>query len=160
LYQLAQLNIAKMRAPIDSPLLADFVANIPRINALAEAAPGFVWRPLEDPPPEVAERLFGAATLTNLSVWRDVDALSDYVHRSGHVEIMRRRREWFDRPAEAAVVLWWVPAGHHPTIEEAAEKLALLRRDGPTAVAFSFAARFNAPAGNRSPTTQSAQDSA
>jgi hypothetical protein len=118
--------------------MADFVANIERINALAELADGFVWRLQGDPP----ENPFGPMTLVNMSVWRDVAALSDYVHKSGHVEIMRRRREWFTRLEEASMVLWWVPGGHVPTIHEAAQRLDLLRRLGPTPAAFTFSSRI------------------
>lgn len=138
---LAQLNIAAMIESFDSPRMADFVANLGRINALAESAPGFVWRLKDDPP----ENPFGSTALVNLSVWRDVASLSDFVHRSAHVEIMRRRREWFARMDEASMVLWWVPAGHEPSIHEAADRLHRLRAHGPTAEAFTFASRFNAP---------------
>lgn len=140
-YHLAQLNIAKMRESFDSPAMADFVANLDRINALAESAPGFVWRLVGDPP----ENPFGPGTLVNLSVWRDVATLSEFVHGSGHVEIMRRRREWFARLTEASMVLWWVPAGHEPSVQEAAQRLDLLRRAGPTAEAFGFSSRHEAP---------------
>lgn len=132
---LAQLNIALMREPADSPVMADFFANIERINALADLAPGFVWRLKGDPPVNP----FGANALVNLSVWRSVEALSEFVHNSGHMDIMRRRREWFARQPEATLVLWWVPAGHEPSVEEAADRLGQLRQEGPTANAFTFA---------------------
>jgi hypothetical protein len=139
---LAQLNIAMMRAPADSPQMAEFFANIDRINALADAAPGFAWRLKGDPPVNP----FGANALVNLSVWHSVAALSDFVHRSGHMEIMRRRREWFARAEEATLVLWWVPVGHEPTVEEAADRLNLLRKSGPCAEAFTFATHHLASA--------------
>jgi AraC family transcriptional regulator len=141
-YQLAQLNIAIMKEPADSPAMAEFFSNVARINELAEAAPGFVWRLVDDDP----ESPFGPTALVNLSVWRDVAALSDFVFKSEHLGIMRRRREWFERRAEATMVLWWVPAGHVPTVREAAERLELLRRLGPSADAFSFASPFDPPA--------------
>jgi len=90
-------------------------------------------------------RPLGEDVIVNMSVWRDVEALQDYVYRSGHVEIMRRRREWFTRMAQAYMVLWWVPAGHEPTMAEAAARLELLRQKGPTAEAFTFAQAFPAP---------------
>ncbi|MEY2854251.1 MAG: hypothetical protein RL030_1383 [Pseudomonadota bacterium] len=142
-HELAQLNIARMREPMDSPSMADFVANLSRINALADVSPGFVWRPLEDDEPALVERLVGPLTLVNFSVWRDIAALSDYVHKSAHADIMRRRREWFDRLEEASMVLWWVPAGHRPILEEAVDRLTRLRRQGPTPEAFTFASRFD-----------------
>jgi hypothetical protein len=140
-WHLAQLNIATMQEPAGSPVMADFMANLDRINALAESSPGFVWRLEGDPP----QNPFGPMTLVNLSVWRDVATLSEFVHRSAHVEIMRRRREWFARLAEASMVLWWIPAGHIPSVEEAADRLDLLRQRGPTDAAFTFSARYDQP---------------
>lgn len=143
-YQLAQLNIAEMKAPLDSPSMADFVANLDRINALAEQSPGFVWR-LQDGDDATSIRPLGEHVLVNLSVWEDVPALSQYVYRSAHVEIMRRRREWFDRMKSAHMVLWWVPNGHRPTIEEAIGRLEQLRANGPSPAAFTFAQAYGPP---------------
>lgn len=144
-YHLAQLNIATLLAPLDSPQLADFVANLQRINSLGEAAPGFVWRLQDDAGDATSLRPFGDEVIVNMSLWHSIEALGDFVYRSEHVEFFRRRREWFGRMAEAATVLWWVPAGHLPTLQEAAERLALLRRDGPSAAAFSYSRPFPAP---------------
>ena len=137
-YQLAQLNIAALKAPLDSPELKDFVDNLDRINALAEGSPGFVWRLKGDGNDATSLRPLGEEIIVNMSVWRDVAALRDFAYRSGHVEIMRRRREWFTRMAEAYMVLWWVPAGHEPTMAEAVERLTLLRQQGPTAAGLHF----------------------
>ncbi|AOY00675.1 DUF3291 domain-containing protein [Jeongeupia sp. USM3] len=137
-YQLAQLNIATLLAPLDSPQLAGFVAELDRINALAEAAPGFVWRLQDEAGDATAIRPFGDDVLVNMSVWDGVDALHDYVYRSDHAQIFKRRREWFDKMRDAYMVLWWVPAGHVPTSEEAAQRLAHLRQHGPTPYAFTF----------------------
>jgi len=142
--QLAQLNVAEMKSPLDSPDMADFVANLERINALAEQAPGYVWR-LQDGGDATAFRPLGQNVLVNLSVWADVAALSQYVYRSAHVEIMRRRREWFDRLKVAHMVLWWVPVGHRPTLEEAVARLEQLRAEGPSPSAFTFAQADGAP---------------
>jgi hypothetical protein len=144
-YQLAQLNIAEMKAPLDAPSMADFVANLDRINALAEAAPGFVWRLQSDGGDATAFRPLGEQVLVNLSVWNDVPALSQYVYRSAHVEIMRRRRDWFDRMRSAHMVLWWVPSGHRPTIDEAIGRLEHLRANGPSPTAFTFAQAYGPP---------------
>jgi hypothetical protein len=151
-YELAQLNIAIMKEPLESPTMADFVANLDRINALAEGSPGFVWRLQTDEGDATALRPLGDDTLVNLSVWKDVESLNHYVYKTAHVEIMRRRREWFDRMREAHFVLWWVPQGHRPTVLEAANKLALLRADGPTADAFSFRDAFAPPDAPRAAT--------
>jgi hypothetical protein len=144
-HELAQLNIAAMREPLESPSMSDFVANLDRINALAEASAGFVWRLSDAYDNATTRRHFGDTTLVNMSVWKDVTSLSDYVHKSAHVEILRRKREWFERMTEAYVVLWWVPAGHRPTLDEARERLDLLRREGPGPAAFTFASRFDPP---------------
>lgn len=131
-----------MAAPLESSLMADFVANLDRINALAEAAPGFLWRLKDEAGNATALRPFGADMLVNLSVWRDVESLQAYVYKSDHVAIMRRRREWFVPMDATGLVLWWVSAGHRPEPDEAAQKLDHLRRHGPTAAAFNFAAPF------------------
>jgi hypothetical protein len=144
-FELAQLNIALMKEPLESPRMADFVANLDRINALAEASPGFVWRLKTDDGNATALRPLGEQTLVNISVWRDVESLHHYVYRSMHVEIMRRRKEWFERMEQAFFVLWWVPKGHRPTIEEAVARLERLRTQGPTSQAFTFRERFPAP---------------
>jgi hypothetical protein len=144
-YQLAQLNIAIMKEPLESPGMADFVANLDRINALAEQSPGFVWRLQTDDGDATALRPLGENTLVNMSVWQDVASLSDYVHKSAHAEIMRRRREWFERMSQAYLVLWWVQKGHRPAISEATAKLDLLRKNGPAAEAFTFRRAFQPP---------------
>jgi hypothetical protein len=144
-YELAQLNIAAMKAPLESPPMADFVANLDRINALAESSPGFVWRFQTEEGDATAVRPLGDDTLINLSVWRDVESLSDYVYKSAHVEMMRRRKEWFERVREAVIVLWWVPKGYRPSETEALAKLELLRARGPSEEAFTFRHPFPAP---------------
>lgn len=145
-YNLAQLNIGRIRGPMDSPIMADFAANLERINALAERSPGFVWRLQTEEGDATAIRPFEDENmLVNMSVWRDVESLNKYVYSSAHVEIMRRRREWFEPMREAFLVLWWVPEGHRPGVAEAIAKLELLRTKGPTAEAFTFRKAFPPP---------------
>ncbi|MBI1198849.1 MAG: DUF3291 domain-containing protein [Phenylobacterium sp.] len=147
-YHLAQINVGRLRAPVDHPMIADFKDNLGRINALADEQPGFVWRLVGDggdatdiqPRPE--DPLFAI----NMSVWTDIDALAAFAYRSAHREIMRRRREWFEH-TDTYMCLWWVPAGHRPTVEEGMAKLALFEQLGPTAEAFSFKVPFSAPDG-------------
>jgi hypothetical protein len=141
-YELAQLNIAVMKQPLESPGMADFVANLDRINALADASTGFLWRLQTEQGDATALRPMGENTLVNLSVWRDVASLNAFVYRTAHADIMRRRKEWFERMTDATVVLWWVPKGHRPSVSEAAAKLALLRAQGPTPEAFTFRQAF------------------
>ena len=147
-WELAQLNLARPLEPLDSPRLADFVANLERINALAESSDGFAWRLKDEAGEAEAARVFPGA-LVNLSVWRDLESLRLFVYQSAHVEIMRRRREWFEKMAEAMVVLWWVPAGHRPDAAEAEARLLHLRQHGPTAVAFTFQKAFEPAASPR-----------
>ena len=145
-YELAQLNIGVIKGAMDSPVMADFVANLDRINALAERSPGFVWRLQTDAGNATAIRPFeDDKVAVNMSVWRDVESLNKYVYSSAHVEIMRRRREWFERMSEAFLVLWWVPKGYRPTIAEAIVKLELLRAKGSTSEAFTFRQAFPPP---------------
>lgn len=146
MHELAQLNIGVIRAPMDSPVMAEFANNLDRINALAEASPGFVWRLQTDDGNATAIRPFEDENLlVNMSVWRDVESLKAYVYGSAHVQFMRRRREWFALMKEAYLVLWWVPRGHRPEIAEAIAKLELLKAQGPGPEAFTFAEPFPAP---------------
>jgi hypothetical protein len=145
-YELAQLNIGIIKGPMDSPIMVDFAANLDRINALAERSPGFVWRLQTEEGDATAIRHFEDENmLVNMSVWRDVESLNKYVYSSAHVELMRRRREWFERMHEAFLVLWWVPKDRRPSVVEAVAKLELLRAKGPTAEAFTFRQAFPPP---------------
>lgn len=145
-YELAQLNIGIIRAPMDSALMAEFAANLARINALADGAPGFVWRLQTEAGDATAIRPFDNENLLlNMSVWRDVESLRRFVYHSAHLEIMRRRREWFERMAEAYMVLWWVPCGQRPGIDAAVARLETLRRHGSSAAAFTFRQPFPPP---------------
>lgn len=145
-YELAQLNVGIIKGPMDSPVMADFAANLERINAVAESMPGFVWRLQTEEGDATAIRPFEDENLlVNMSVWRDVESLNRYVYHSAHVEVMRRRREWFERMPQAFLVLWWVPKGHRPSVDEAVARLALLRAKGPSASAFTFRQSFPPP---------------
>jgi len=144
-FNIAQVNIALPTEPIDSPLLAEFVALLDPINALADRSPGFVWRLQTEDGNATAIRAFDDERLiVNMSVWESIERLAEFVYRSGHVAVMRRRREWFER-IRPYMALWWIPAGTTPTVADAELRLAHLRRHGPTPVAFSFKQRFAAP---------------
>ena len=138
-HHVAQCNIARLRAPIDSPEIADFVAALDPINQLADRAPGFVWRLQTEAGDATAIPVFDDESLiVNLSVWASIEALSDFTYRSAHRDVLHRRREWFEPMNDASVVLWWISVGSLPTVEEAQARLELLRRDGPSADAFTF----------------------
>jgi hypothetical protein len=146
MHHLAQLNIARLLAPLTSPQLAGFVAALDPINALADRSPGFVWRLQTDDGDATALRpLDDESLIVNLTVWDSVEALSDFVFRSDHTDVMRRRRQWFEVMQEAYTVLWWVPAGHLPTVEEASARLEQLRSAGPTAEAFTLRQPYASP---------------
>jgi Domain of unknown function (DUF3291) len=142
-HHLAELNIGRTVAPLDDPALADFVADLERINGLGDASPGFVWRLTDE---------FGAATsirafddplmIVNLTVWESIETLREYAYRSAHVEVLRRRREWFVPLDGPSLVLWWIPAGHVPSVVEARERLDHLAANGPTPSAFTFKTTF------------------
>lgn len=144
-WHLAQVNIARSLAPVDSPLLKDFVDNLERLNALADHSPGFVWRLQSDSGDATEFRPYDDDTLINMSVWEDLESLHAYVYRSAHVEIMKRRKEWFERLRDAYTVLWWVPAGHIPSMQEAVDRLAILQAKGSGPEAFTFAKPFPQP---------------
>ena len=150
-YLLAQVNIARMREPLDSPRLADFVAALDPVNAVADAAPGFVWRLQTEDGNATAVHAFewdragSAGVLVNMSVWESVEALAAYVYSDAHRQVLRRRRVWFERMAEAQAALWWIPRGHTPTTGEAEERVIHLREFGPTAYAFTLKEHFPPP---------------
>ncbi|WP_067472958.1 DUF3291 domain-containing protein [Actinomadura hibisca] len=142
---LAQFNVAALRHPLDDPRTAGFVARLDEVNALADNAPGFVWRLVEEGAADATGlRPLGADVIVTYSVWETRQALWDFVYRSGHLESMRRRREWFHRPTAAHLVLWWIPAGHVPTVAEGVERLELLRAQGSSPRAFTFNAGYGA----------------
>lgn len=144
-YHLAQLNIARMLAPIDSDVMAGFVARLDEINALADGADGFVWRLTTPVGNATALRPFDDDMLiVNMSVWESIEALHGYTYKSDHVELIRDRKVWFSLMETPHLVLWWVPVGHIPTVEEAKQKLDYLQQHGSTVQAFTFSKRFSA----------------
>ena len=147
-YELAQMNVARLRAPLDSPQLADFVGALDRINALADGSDGFAWRLQDESGNATGLHPMGEDVIVNMSVWRDPQSLQEFVYRSDHVGVMRRRREWFEK-MDIYLVLWWVSRGHRPTVEEGIERLELLRKRGPSADAFTFGKLFPAPDSNQ-----------
>jgi len=151
-FHLAQINIARLRAPVDDPMIAEFVANLDRINALADASSGFVWRltgqgdNATDIQPDPNDPLIAL----NMSVWESPQALGAFVYRSDHLGVMRRRAQWFEK-LELYMALWWTPIGRRPLVEEGWSRLETLRRLGPTAEAFTFQHPFAAPDAEKAP---------
>jgi len=142
-WHLAQVNIARALAPLDDPLLADFMAKLDEVNQFAVASPGFVWRLQDDSGNATDFAAFDdPRIIINLSVWSSVEALFDFAYRTAHAPVMARRREWFARLDRPHLALWWIPAGTLPTIPAAVARLDHLWRRGPTPHAFTFKQRF------------------
>ncbi len=143
-YHIAQINIARMLAPIDDPVMADFVAQLAPINALAEESPGFVWRLQSEGGDATSIKVYDdEMIIINLTVWESVEALREYVYKSAHSRVMRDRRRWFEKFEGPYYALWWVSAGHVPDPQDGKERLEYLREHGDSAFAFSFKKVFN-----------------
>lgn len=143
-FQLAQVNIARMLAPIDSPVMAEFVSYLDPINALAESSEGFIWRLKDDGNDATSIKIFNDEFLiVNMTVWKDIDALFQFTYKTHHTEVFKKRASWFEKMPEMHYALWWIPKGHLPTIAEAEERLTYIRAHGETPRAFTFKKRFN-----------------
>jgi len=140
---LAQVNIAKMLAPIDSPVMSEFVSNLDRINQLAESSPGFIWRLKDDTDNATHIKIYDDDFLiVNMSVWRSLEDLSTYVYRSDHREVFKRRKEWFTKMDQQYLALWYIEDDYRPTVADAVERLNYLRANGDTPFAFGFKKQF------------------
>lgn len=143
MHHIVQANIARMRAALDDPVMAGFVERLEPLNALADSSPGFVWRLQTEAGDATEIEVFDdERVLFNMSVWESIEALEAYVYKSNHVNAVKRRTEWFERPTKSPFVLWWVEAGTIPTIQEAKARLENLWENGPTGEAFTFRHRF------------------
>jgi hypothetical protein len=145
-FHLAQINVARLRAPLDSPRIREFVANLEPINALADASLGFVWRLQAESGDATSIRVFDDdMIIVNLSVWESLETLRTFVYASGHKTVLGRRTEWFEPASETHLAAWWVPSGTIPTVQEAIDRLLALRADGPSLRAFTLKAPFPEP---------------
>jgi hypothetical protein len=155
-HELAQVNVARLAAPLDSPQLAEFVAALDPVNAAADRAPGFVWRLQTEEGNATAIEAFAwdvaesYGLIVNMSVWTDVEHLAAFVYGELHRAVLRRRREWFEQMAEAYTTCWWVPAGHRPTTDDAEDRVRHLRLYGVTPYAFTLREHFGPPGVERS----------
>jgi hypothetical protein len=148
---IAQVNIGRLLAPLDSEQLAGFVAELDPVNASADGAPGFVWRLQTDEGNATSVQAFewenqgAAGVIINMSVWQSIEQLSDWVYGPLHRAVLVQRRNWFEGVSEATTALWWVREGHVPSTEEAESRVLHLREHGPTPTAFTFKAEFAPP---------------
>ena len=137
---LAQINIGRMKAALDDPSMHGFMSRLAELNALADRSDGFVWR-LQDGAGDGNTYLRpfdDDRIIVNMSVWQSVEQLRSYTYNTVHAEVLRQRREWFEKFDGVFLALWWVPIGHIPTIDEAKERLTSLETAGPTPFAFNF----------------------
>ncbi len=139
---LAELNVGRLIAPTDDPRVAEFMDNLDRINGLGKRMPGFVWMMEGSGEPGTGNtdvKLDGDPQfVANLTVWQDFDSLSTFVYQTLHKKFMERRTEWFEVLGDKHFVMWWVPAGHQPTIDEAMDRLKHLQQNGETDHAFGW----------------------
>ena len=143
---IAQINIGRILAPIDDPLMADFVSQLPPVNALADSSPGFVWRLQTESGDATSVKIYDDdRIIVNISVWESVESLREYAYRSTHTGVLKYRTKWFENIKGPYMALWWIPAGHIPTPEEGKARLDYLREHGDTAYAFSFKNVFPKP---------------
>jgi hypothetical protein len=145
-HHLAQINIGRLVAPIDDPKIAEFVAQLDAINALADAAPGFVWR-LQSSSGNATDIPFNddPSVMVNMSVWESLESLRNYVYRSDHMRVLRDRARWFEKMDKPHYCLCWVPAGHIPSVAEGREHVEHYQRCGSTEYSFWFSQHFPAP---------------
>jgi hypothetical protein len=145
-FQVVQLNIARMIAPMDNPIMQDFFDALEPVNALADTSPGFVWRLQDESGNATSIQGFDdPSLLVNLSVWESVDALKDFVYLPGHLDFLRAKKRWFKPMSTPHLVLWWVPEGQIPTISEARSRLEALTLNGPSPEAFTLSEAFGTP---------------
>ena len=145
-YHLAQINIARLIAPIDDPKIAGFVSQLEPINALADQAPGFVWR-LKSESGNATDIAYNddPFIIVNMSVWESIEALRDFAYKSDHRKVFQDRANWFEKMDKPNYCLWWVPAGHKPTVAEGRERLERYQMHGATPYSFWFSQRFPQP---------------
>lgn len=154
-YQLAQLNIACLKYPMDDPRMGSFLNQVDSVNNSAKAAPGFVWMQTDGDSAEESS-VFGPKYLVNLSVWSNIKTLRDFTFGQPHLDVLKARTEWFDRMKSPHLVLWWILEGQFPSMAEARNRLLYLEQNGPSPVAFGWAGEFEPAATevvNGSPTT-------
>jgi hypothetical protein len=151
-FHLAQINIGRLIAPIDDPRIAGFVSQLDSINAIADSAPGFIWR-LQSDSGNATDVSYNddPFVMVNMSVWVSLEALRDYVYSSQHVEVFRDRAQWFEKMDEPHYCLWWVPAGHIPAVAEGRERLEHYQAHGSTPFSSWFGKTFPAPVPETAP---------
>jgi hypothetical protein len=149
-HHLAEINISRLLAPLDDPQIAEFVAQLEPINALADKARGFVWR-LQSESGNATDIAYNddPFVIVNMSVWESIEALRDFAYKSSHIKVLRGREKWFEKLDKPGYCLWWIPAGHIPTVAEGRERLEHYQKHGATPYSFWFSQQFPQPADER-----------
>jgi hypothetical protein len=144
-HHLAQINIGRLIAPVDDPKIAEFVAQLDPVNALAATAPGFVWR-LQSSSGNATDIVYSddPFVIVNMSVWESVEALRDFVYKTNHLDVLRDRAKWFEKMEKAHYCLWWIPSTHIPTVAEGRERLEHYQLHGATPFSFWFSKLYPA----------------
>ncbi len=144
-HHLAQINIGRLIAPVDDPKIAEFVAQLDPVNALADTAPGFVWR-LQSSSGNATDIVYNdhPFVIVNMSVWESVEALRDFVYKSNHLDVLRGRAKWFEKMEKPHYCLWWIPSTHIPTVAEGRERLEHYQQYGATPFSFWFSKLYPA----------------
>ncbi|WP_136480967.1 DUF3291 domain-containing protein [Cognatitamlana onchidii] len=142
-YHLAQVNIAKRKASLDDPIMVDFVNNVNKINGIADQSDGFIWR-MKDEDKDLGIEIFhDDSIIINISVWKDLGSLFNYTYKSGHIDVFKRKKEWFINTKKAHMAFWYVPAGYRPNFQDAKNRLDYLDEHGESPYAFSFKSKFS-----------------
>lgn len=143
LFHLAQVNIAKRLAPMDDPIMQEFINNVDNINEIADLAEGFVWR-MKDEYKDLGAQIFqDNALLINMSVWKSLESLFNYTYNSGHIEVFKRKKEWFSKMKMMHMAFWYVPIGYEPTFQDAKNRLNYIEKNGTSPYAFTFKDKFS-----------------
>lgn len=142
-FHLAQVNIAKRLAPMDDPIMLDFINNVDKINTIADLAEGFVWR-MKDEDKDLGAQIFEDDTLLiNISVWKNLEYLFNYTYNSRHIEVFKRKKEWFSKIKMTHMAFWYVPIDYEPTFQDAKNRLDYLYINGSSPYAFTFKDKFS-----------------
>jgi len=146
-YFIAEINIAKMKGvDINDPIMKEFVENLDAVNQIAEKSEGFVWRLKDENNNATSLNPYNDETIIiNVSVWKSIETLENFMYRTFHSDFLKRRKEWFLTYGSAHTAMWWIPEGHIPTMQEAVEKLSFLQTNGPSPNSFDFRHKFPAP---------------
>lgn len=141
-HYLSQVNIAKSLAPMDDPIMQDFINNVDKINAIADTSEGFIWRLKDEDKEEAAAVFQDDSLIINMSIWENLESLFNYTYKSGHIEVFKRKKEWFSKMKMVHMAFWYIPEGDIPTFQDAKNRLDYLEKHGDTPFAFSFKSNF------------------